>query len=112
MRKDLLDAYQFRLGTNLDEAEEAAERGFDSRCAETAAIAAGYWRIIAPEYREQLGGAGDRDAWDATFKPSPRPRPLRRGALHALRRQAVGSTSTDSSPRRSPPRSRCGARTS
>ncbi|MGH2981227.1 MAG: FTR1 family iron permease [Solirubrobacterales bacterium] len=55
MRKDLLDAYQFRIGTNLDEAEQAAERGFDARLAETAAIAAGYWRIIAPEYREQLG---------------------------------------------------------
>jgi high-affinity iron transporter len=60
VRKDLLDAYQFRLGTNLDEAEQAAERGFDARLAETAAIAAGYWRIVEPEYRDQRGAAAAR----------------------------------------------------
>jgi high-affinity iron transporter len=60
VRKDLLDAYQFRLGTNLDEAEQAAERGFDARFAETAAIAAGYWPLIAPEYRDQRGAAAAR----------------------------------------------------
>ncbi len=65
IRKDLLDAYQFRVGTNLDDAEQAAERGFDARLAETAAIAAGYWRIIAPEYRDQLGAASTRQTGTA-----------------------------------------------
>lgn len=57
VRKDLLDAYQFRIGTNVDEAAQAIERGFDARAAETAAIAAGYWRVIAPEHRSQRGAA-------------------------------------------------------
>jgi high-affinity iron transporter len=55
VRKDLLDAYQSRLVTNLDAADEAGERGFDPRLAETAAVARGYWRILVPEYREQRG---------------------------------------------------------
>ncbi|HEU0018710.1 MAG TPA: hypothetical protein VFQ14_00325, partial [Thermoleophilaceae bacterium] len=57
VRKDLLDAYQSRLATNLDAAAEAGERGFAPRFAETAALAAGYWAILAPEYREQRGAA-------------------------------------------------------
>jgi high-affinity iron transporter len=55
VRKDLLDAYQSRLKTNLDDAEQAAERGFDPQLAETAALAAGYWQILAPEYRSARG---------------------------------------------------------
>ena len=57
VRKDLLDAYQSRLATNLDEAVQAGERGFAPRFAEAAALAAGYWAILAPEYREQRGAA-------------------------------------------------------
>jgi high-affinity iron transporter len=55
VRKDLLDAYQSRLATNLDDAALAGERGFAPRFAETAALAAGYWKILAPEYRDQRG---------------------------------------------------------
>jgi high-affinity iron transporter len=55
VRKDLLDAYQSRLKTNLNDAEQAAERGFAPQLAETAALAAGYWQIIAPEYRSARG---------------------------------------------------------
>ncbi len=65
VRKDLLDAYQSRLGTNLEEAVEAAGRGFDARAAETAAIVAGYWAILEPEYRGLLGDArADRTSAD------------------------------------------------
>jgi high-affinity iron transporter len=60
IEKDLLDAFQARLASNLDEASQAAERGFDGRFAETAAIARGYWLAIAPEYEEQRGGAERR----------------------------------------------------
>ncbi|MGZ8665569.1 MAG: FTR1 family iron permease [Solirubrobacterales bacterium] len=60
VRKDLLDAYQARLGTNLEDAVEAAERGFDARLAESAAIAAGYWRILEPVFREEMGASRAR----------------------------------------------------
>jgi high-affinity iron transporter len=67
IEKDLLDTFQARLLTNLDEAAEAAERGFDGRFAETAALVGGYWRAIAPEYGEQRG-AGERRAADRDFE--------------------------------------------
>ncbi|MBN8868159.1 MAG: FTR1 family protein [Solirubrobacterales bacterium] len=57
VRKDLLDTYQSRLGTNRQEAEKAAERHFPERLAETAAIVDGYWQILAGAYREQRGAA-------------------------------------------------------
>ncbi len=66
IEKDLLDTFQARLVTNLDEAVQAAERGFDGRLAETAAIAAGYWSAIAPEYGAQRGDA-ERRAADRDF---------------------------------------------
>lgn len=62
VRKDLLDTYQSRLGTNRDEALKAAERGFPERLAESAAIADGYWRVLADEYREQRGTAATERA--------------------------------------------------
>jgi high-affinity iron transporter len=60
IEKDLLDAFQARLVSNLDEAAQAAERGFDGRLAETAAIARGYWLALAPEYEEQQNSAERR----------------------------------------------------
>jgi high-affinity iron transporter len=60
IEKDLLDTFQARLITNLDEAAQAAERGFDGRFAETAAIVRGYWLAIAPEYEEQHSEAESR----------------------------------------------------
>jgi high-affinity iron transporter len=66
VRKDLLDAYQSRLKTNLDDADQAAERSFDPQLAEAAALAAGYWQIVAPEYRSARGPADARRV-DADF---------------------------------------------
>ena len=84
IEKDLLDTFQARLVTNLDEAAQAAERGFDGRLAETAAIARGYWLAIAPEYEEQQGA--DRA-------------PLhRRGLRPPRRRRRCGRTELLSSP--------------
>jgi len=62
IEKDLLDTFQARLLTNLDEAAQAAERDFDGRFAETAAIVLGYWRAIAPEYADQRDTAEARAA--------------------------------------------------
>ncbi len=66
IEKDLLDAFQARLVSNLDEATQAAERGFDGRLAETAAIARGYWLALALEYGEQQG-IDERRATGADF---------------------------------------------
>jgi high-affinity iron transporter len=66
IEKDLLDAFQARLVTNLDEAAQAGERGFDGRLAETAAIARGYWLALAPEYEEQRSAA-ERHSTTADF---------------------------------------------
>ena len=55
--KDLLDAYQARLRELLKDVDIAGERGFGARAAESAAQAAGYWRILAPRYREDRGAA-------------------------------------------------------
>ncbi len=66
VRKDLLDAYQARLVSYMDDAEQAAERGFDAALAENAALAAGYWAVLAPEYEEQRSPA-ERKAEDANF---------------------------------------------
>ncbi len=67
IEKDLLDTYQARLLTNLDEAAQAGERDFDGRFAETSAIVLGYWRAIAGEYEEQRG-AGERASTDRDFE--------------------------------------------
>ena len=66
VRKDLLDAYQARLVTYLDEASQADERNFDSAFAENAALAAGYWQFIASEYEAQRD-TGARKQLDAVF---------------------------------------------
>ena len=62
VRKDLLDAYQARLGDYLAEAEREAERGFGPALAESAALVRGYWLILAEEYLEQRGGPAEREA--------------------------------------------------
>jgi high-affinity iron transporter len=66
IRKDLLDAYQARLVTYVDDASQAGERGFAAAFAENAALAAGYWRILAPEYEAQRDRAARKDA-DVAF---------------------------------------------
>ena len=57
VRKDLLDAYQARLLDELEEAAGANAKGFRARRAEAAAIAAGYFEILASEYEDQRGQA-------------------------------------------------------
>ena len=62
VRKDLYDAYQTRLTTFLDEADQASQRGYNATLAESAALANGYWEIISPEFRVAAlrGGAQGR----------------------------------------------------
>ena len=66
VKKDLLDAYQARLVTYLDEAEQARQRGFAAALAENATLAAGYWPILVAEYERQRGFA-ERRAADRDF---------------------------------------------
>lgn len=70
IRKDLLDAYQSRLIEYLDEAATESERGFDPAAAESLAIAAGYWDLLAPEYEDQRGTAA-REKADRAFSALP-----------------------------------------
>ena len=53
VRKDLYDAYQTRLTTFLDEADQASQRGYNATLAESAALVNGYWEIISPEFESQ-----------------------------------------------------------
>jgi high-affinity iron transporter len=67
VKKDLLDAYQAGLSDQLAEAAGAAERRFGARWAQTAALAAGLWQILAPEY-EKTRGAAPREQADSAFR--------------------------------------------
>lgn len=58
VRSDLYDTYQARLSEALRDLAEADARGFAGRRAELAALAAGYFAILAPAYAEQRGGDG------------------------------------------------------
>jgi high-affinity iron transporter len=66
IRKDLLDAYQARLVTYLDDGLTESERGYLPAVAESAALAAGYWEILAEGYEAQRGAEARRSA-DAAF---------------------------------------------
>lgn len=52
---DLLDTYQARLSENVATAADPAEQ--TTRRAESAGVAAAYWRMLAPAYAEQNGEA-------------------------------------------------------
>jgi high-affinity iron transporter len=54
---DLLDTYQARLNTALADLAAADSRDFNSRRAEAAALANGYFAILAPAFKEQRGEA-------------------------------------------------------
>jgi high-affinity iron transporter len=56
-RADLLDAYQARLAAALQDVTAADVQGFSARRAEAAALAQGYFAILAPAYAEQRGAA-------------------------------------------------------
>ena len=55
LRADLLDTYQARLSEALHDAVEAERKGFATRQVEYAALAQGYFAIVAPAYQEQRG---------------------------------------------------------
>ena len=57
IRTDLLDTYEAKLRTALDDAVGASRRGFSARLAEEAALARGYAAIVEPSYRSQRGNA-------------------------------------------------------
>ncbi len=67
VKKDLLDAYQASLVDHLADADDAAAHRFRARWAQTAATAAGLWKILAPEYRKARGTAARTQA-DAAFQ--------------------------------------------
>ena len=60
--KDLLDAYQGRLGQVREDARDAIRKGFRTRLAEAGALADGYWRILAQAYRAQRGAKAEATA--------------------------------------------------
>ncbi len=66
VRADLLDTYDARLRVALQSARTAAQRGFDVRLAEAAALTRGYAQIVAASYRAQRGAAAS-DRLDATL---------------------------------------------
>lgn len=55
LRADLLDTYQARLSEALHDALDAERKGFTTRQVEYAALAQGYFAIVAPAYQEQRG---------------------------------------------------------
>ncbi len=55
VQADLLDTYQARLGAALADLAHADSQNFATRRAETAALASGYFAILAPSYAEQRG---------------------------------------------------------
>ena len=57
IRADLLDTYEAKLRTALDDAAAASRRGFAARLAEEAALARGYATIVAASYGAQRGDA-------------------------------------------------------
>ena len=57
VRADALDTYQARLSESLNDLQTADANGFASRRAELAALAEGYFFILAPAYLEQRGSS-------------------------------------------------------
>jgi high-affinity iron transporter len=91
VRKDLLDAYQARLISYLDDALQARDRDFGPALAENAALAAGYWPILAPEYERQRGRA-ERERLERTFASLARTAAAGDGqAFEAVRERALGA---------------------
>ena len=62
VRADLLDAYQARLGAALADLALSQQQGYAARSAESAALAEGYFAIIAGAYAEQHGVAAQAQA--------------------------------------------------
>ncbi|MEW6421585.1 MAG: FTR1 family protein, partial [Deinococcota bacterium] len=65
VRADLLDGYQARLADALTHLGQAQTQGYRIRAAEQAALARGYFEVLAPTYREQRGEAALKTAREA-----------------------------------------------
>ncbi len=65
VRADLLDTYDARLGETLADVAAARAQGFSVRAAEAAALAQGYFGILAPSFEAQRGVAALRQAQTA-----------------------------------------------
>ena len=89
VEKDLLDAYQARLSEHLEDADDAAERGFRARWAQTAALAAGLWEILARRYEDARGAASREQADTAFARLARTARRGERGAFAAARRDVT-----------------------
>jgi high-affinity iron transporter len=66
IRADLLDTYQARLDAALSSALTSARDGYPVSQAESAATAAGYWKILNGPYESQRDATARADA-DSTF---------------------------------------------
>ena len=62
LHADLLDTYQARLVEALDDLAGAQEQGYPTRSAEYAALAQGYFSILAPAYGAQRGAGAQAAA--------------------------------------------------
>ncbi len=71
VRRDELDAFQRRAVILVQQATLAGYLGLGADRAETAALAAGYWQVLAPVYAQRLGAraANGADAAFATLAP-------------------------------------------
>ncbi len=66
VEKDLLDTYQARLRELVADVDTAQEKKFSAKSVEAAAQADGYWQILRPRFRNELGVERLKSA-DATF---------------------------------------------
>jgi high-affinity iron transporter len=67
VRADLFDTYQARLRASLEAVKAAGGQGFDISRAGSAALARGYFTVLAPAYAEQRSPA-EADAATAAFE--------------------------------------------
>lgn len=66
IEKDLLDTYQARLRELLSDVDAAIEKDFRAKAVEAAAQANGYWLILRPRYKQDLGASALKQA-DSAF---------------------------------------------
>ena len=67
VRADLLDTYQARLESSLNDLADAPGGNLAPSQAEAVGLSGGYWRILAPAYGEQRGAPAVAEA-DAAFE--------------------------------------------
>ncbi len=85
VRADGLDAYQSRLNDALHELETALGQGFKTVSAEQAALARGYFRILAGTYPAQKLGVANAAFLALETAPNPATLKAARGVLEGFR---------------------------